>query len=93
MGECGRCHIGWNLFYKKSVLFVGVLYSVFQRLLYLIMDGGRTLKYDLHMLLRKVVMRLAGISCGTCRHYDGSFGDDTCFPCEQSIKAVGYERR
>lgn len=26
-------------------------------------------------------------------HYDGSFGDDTCFKCERGIKAVGYERK
>lgn len=51
------------------------------------------MKYDLHMLLRKIIMRWTGKRCDACRHYDGRFGDDTCFTCERSIKAVEYERK
>lgn len=50
------------------------------------------MKYVIHILLRKIIMWWTGKSCSTCKHYDGSFGDDTCFPCERSVKAVGYER-
>ena len=51
------------------------------------------MKYDLHMLLRKIVIRWTEKHCASCLHYDGRFGDDACFTCEQNIKAVGYERR
>ncbi|MFR3727686.1 hypothetical protein [Lacrimispora sp.] len=51
------------------------------------------MKYNLHMLLRKIVMRWTGKRYGSCKHYDGRFGDNTCFACERSIKAVGYERK
>ncbi|WP_164473108.1 hypothetical protein [Clostridium sp. E02] len=51
------------------------------------------MKYDLHMFLRKIITWLSGKNCGTCRHYDGRFGDESCFSCERSIKAVEYERR
>ena len=51
------------------------------------------MKYDLYILLRKIIMWWTRKSCGTCKYYDGRFGDDTCFPCELSVKAVGYERK
>ena len=51
------------------------------------------MKYALHMLLRKIVMWWTEKNCGSCKHYNGRFGDDTCFTCERSIKAVGYDRR
>ena len=51
------------------------------------------MKYDLHMFLRKIVMWWTEKSCDTCKHYNGRFGDNTCFTCERSIKAVGYERK
>lgn len=51
------------------------------------------MSYNLHRLLQKIIMWWIGKNCETCKHYDGSFGDDTCFNCERSIKAVGYERK
>ena len=50
------------------------------------------MRYELHMFFRKLYMSVTGKSCDTCRHYDGRFGDDDCFQCERSIRAVGYDR-
>lgn len=49
--------------------------------------------YELHMWLRKIIMEANKKSCSTCSHYDGKFGDDKCFNCLCTIKAVEYERR
>lgn len=49
--------------------------------------------YNLHIFFRNIIMRLIRKNCDSCRHYDGRFGDDTCFTCERSIKAVEYERK
>ena len=51
------------------------------------------MRYNLHMFLRKIVMQWTRKNCGTCKHYDGRFGDESCFPCDRSIKAVEYERK
>lgn len=51
------------------------------------------MRYELHMFFRKLYMSVTGKCCDTCRHYDGRFGDDDCFQCEQSIGAVGYDKR
>ncbi len=51
------------------------------------------MRYNLHRLLRKIITWRSGKTCGTCKHYDGKFGDESCFSCERSIKAVGYERK
>lgn len=49
------------------------------------------MRYELHMFFRKL-MSVTRKKCDTCRHYDGRFGDDGCFLCERSIKAVEYDR-
>lgn len=51
------------------------------------------MRYKPHMIFRKLYMSVTGKNCDTCRHYDGRFGDDDCFQCEHSIRAVEYERR
>ena len=51
------------------------------------------MNYDLHMLLRKIYMLVFKLDCDTCRHYDGRFGEDCCFECERSVRAMKYERR
>jgi hypothetical protein len=57
-------------------------------------NGGISdMGYNLHMFLRKITIWWTGRNCGTCKHYDGRLGDDTCFLCERSVKAVGYERK
>lgn len=50
------------------------------------------MRYELHMSLRKLYMKFFKKSCDSCKHYDGRFGEDCCFRCERSIKAVGYDR-
>lgn len=50
------------------------------------------MKYELYILLRKIHMRVFQKNCSTCIHYDGRFGEDCCFECERSIRAVNYER-
>lgn len=52
----------------------------------------RTWKYHLIKNLRRLYVRLSGRDCDTCRHYDGRFGEDCCFRCERSVKAVNYDR-
>lgn len=49
--------------------------------------------YELHMWLRKIIMEANKKSCSTCSHYDGKFGDDKCFSCLCTVRAVEYERR
>lgn len=51
------------------------------------------MRYELHMFFRKSYISGTRRDCDTCRHYDGRFGDDHCFQCERSIKAVGYDKR
>lgn len=51
------------------------------------------MNYEIHMAMRNVYMRIFRKKCSTCVHYDGTFGDDSCFSCERSIRAVNYERR
>ena len=52
----------------------------------------RTWKYHLIKNLRQLYAWLSGRDCDTCQHYDGRFGEDCCFRCERSIKAVNYDR-
>lgn len=50
------------------------------------------MKYEVQMLIRKLFMLYENKDCDTCEHYDGRFGEDCCFQCERSIRAVRYER-
>ena len=54
---------------------------------------GEKVTYELHMWLRKIIMEANKKSCSTCSHYDGKFGDDKCFSCLCTVRAVEYERR
>lgn len=51
------------------------------------------MNYAIHMAVRNMYMRLSRKRCSTCMHYDGAFGENCCFECERSIRAVKYERR
>lgn len=51
------------------------------------------MRYELHMFLRRIYMKLHRKSCKACKHYDGRFGDDECFECQYSKKAACYEKR
>lgn len=57
--------------------------------------GGNRISvpYDVHMLLRKIIMTVMGKNCGTCQNYDGIFGNDHCFDCEHSLDAKEYVKR
>lgn len=52
----------------------------------------RIWKYHLIKLIRGLFVLASGRKCDTCRHYDGRFGEDCCFRCERSIRAVDYDR-
>ncbi len=51
------------------------------------------MRYRIHRFLRKLYMRLIRKSCDTCCHYDGRYGEDECFRCERTIRAVEYDKR
>lgn len=51
------------------------------------------MRFDVFSLIRRIFMLCKRMNCDTCIHYDGRYGDDSCFNCEHSIMAVEYERR
>lgn len=51
------------------------------------------MRYQMHMMLRKIYMGVLRKDCCTCKHFDGRFGEDCCFRCEHSIRAVEYDRK
>ena len=51
------------------------------------------MRYRILELIRIVYLKLANKDCDTCKHYNGKFGDDYCFECLGTIKAVNYEFR
>jgi len=50
------------------------------------------MRYEVHRFIRKIIMRIIWKNCITCTHYDRKFGQDCCFECERSVKAVNYDR-
>lgn len=54
----------------------------------------RKMPYDMHMIVRSLIMAAQKKSCSTCKNYDGKrYGNDNCFKCLLSLEASEYERR
>lgn len=50
------------------------------------------MRYEIHMLIRRIVMLFVGKDCDSCKYYNGKFGSDCCFKCEHSYHASEFEK-